>query len=169
MATTARPVPLQARTAPCTSGPPRRSSELLELGIGAETAVGGDSAGQLASRLSADIEAGRITRPVAVFIERIDDLAPAGAEAALTKLVKASIDNDQFVVAEGESTFFTSNFGLPALLKTSRSGLALHPDGNEGLAVFKASLPTLNRAELPPGRGFVIERGRFELLQVARP
>ena len=148
---------------------PRRSSELLELDIWAETAVGGDAAGQLAIRLAADIEAGRITRPVAVFIERIDDLAPAGAETSLTTLVKACLDNDQFVVAEGESSFFTSNFGLPALLKTSRSGLALHPDGNEGLAVFKASLPTLNRAELPPGRGFVIERGRFELLQVARP
>ncbi|MDV3219941.1 FtsK/SpoIIIE domain-containing protein [Intrasporangium sp.] len=148
---------------------PRRTSELLDLGIWTETAIGGDATVQLANRLTADIEAGRITRPVAVFIERIDDLAPSGAENAMTSLVKACLDNDQLVVAEGESSFFTSNFGLPALLKTSRSGLALHPDGNEGLAVFKANLPALNRAELPPGRGFVIERGKFELLQVAHP
>ena len=94
---------------------------------------------------------------------------PPGAESALTALVKACVDNDQLVVAEGESGFFTTNYGLQSLLKTSRSGLALHPDGNEGLSVFKANLPALNRAELPPGRGFVIEKGKFELIQIALP
>lgn len=148
---------------------PRRSSELLDLGIWAETAVGGEATSKLAARLASDIEEGRITRPVAVFIERVDDLAPAGAENALTTLVKACVDNDQLVVAEGEAAFFSSNFGLQALLKTSRSGLALHPDGNEGLSVFKANLPALNRAELPEGRGFLVEKGKFELLQVALP
>ena len=131
--------------------------------------MGGEATSALATRLAAEIEEGRITRPVAVFVERIDDLAPSGAENALTTLVKACVDNDQLVVAEGEAAFFSSNFGLQALLKTSRSGLALHPDGNEGLSVFKANLPGLNRAELPPGRGFLIEKGKFELLQVARP
>ncbi len=148
---------------------PRRSSELLGLGVWAETAVGGEATTALANRLADDIEHGRITAPVAVFVERIDDLAPAGAENALTTLTKACVDNDQFVVAEGEAAFFSSNFGIQALLKTSRSGLALHPDGNEGLSVFKANLPSLNRAELPPGRGFVVEKGKFELLQVALP
>ena len=148
---------------------PRRQSELLDLGVWAETAVGGEAATALATRLAADIEAGRITRPVAVFVERVDDLAPAGVESALTALVKACVDNDQLVVAEGESGFFTTNYGLQSLLKTSRSGLALHPDGNEGLSVFKANLPALNRAELPPGRGFVIEKGKFELIQIALP
>jgi len=148
---------------------PRRSSELLDLGIWAETAVGGEASTKLATRLTADIEEGRTSRPVAVFVERVDDLAPSGAENALTALAKACVDNDQLVVAEGEAAFFSSNFGLQALLKTSRSGLALHPDGNEGLSVFKANLPSLNRAELPPGRGFLVEKGRFELLQVALP
>ena len=148
---------------------PRRTSELLDLGIWTETAVGGEATTALANRLAADIEEGRVTRPIAVFVERIDDLAPSGAENALTTLTKACVDNDQLVVAEGEAAFFSSNFGLQALLKTSRSGLALHPDGNEGLSVFKANLPALNRAELPPGRGFLIEKGRFELLQAALP
>ena len=129
----------------------------------------GEATTALATRLAADIEEGRVTRPIAVFVERIDDLAPSGAENALTTLTKACVDNDQLVVAEGEAAFFSSNFGLQALLKTSRSGLALHPDGNEGLSVFKANLPALNRAELPPGRGFLIEKGRFELLQAALP
>ncbi len=148
---------------------PRRGSELLVRSLWTETAVGAEACSALAQRLTEDIEAGRITRPVAVFVERVDDLAPAGAENALTALAKACIDNDQLVVAEGEAAFFGSGYGLQALLKTSRSGLALHPDGNEGLSVFKANLPSLNRAELPPGRGFLVEKGRFELLQVAAP
>ena len=148
---------------------PRRSSELLDLGVWTETAVGGTAVTALASSLATEVEQGRITKPIAVFVERIDDLAPAGAENALTALVKACVDNDQLVVAEGEAGFFSSNFGIQALLKTSRSGLALHPDGNEGLSVFKANLPSLNRADLPPGRGFIVEKGRFELLQVAQP
>jgi S-DNA-T family DNA segregation ATPase FtsK/SpoIIIE len=148
---------------------PRRSSELLDLGIWAETAVGAAATTALAERLTGELEASRTDRPIAVFVERIDDLAPTGPENALTALTKACIDNDQFVVAEGEAAFFASNFGLQALLKTSRSGLALHPDGNEGLSVFKANLPALNRAELPEGRGFAVEKGKFELLQVALP
>ncbi len=148
---------------------PRRHSELLDLGIWAETAVGGEAAAKLAHRLAEDLDAGRVDRPVAVFIERVDDLAASGPESALTALVKACVDNDQFVVAEGEAPWLSSNFGLPALLKTSRSGLALHPDGNEGLAVFKTNLPVLGRAELPEGRGFAVEKGRFELIQVALP
>ena len=47
---------------------PRRQSELLDLGVWAETAVGGEAATALATRLAADIEAGRITRPVAVAV-----------------------------------------------------------------------------------------------------
>ena len=148
---------------------PRRTSELLDLGIWAETAVGGEATTKLAHRLAEDLDDGRVDRPVAVFIERIDDLAAAGTETALTALVKACIDNDQLVVVEGEAPWFSSNFGLQALLKTSRSGLALHPDGNEGLSVFKTNLPALNRAELPEGRGFAVEKGRFELIQVALP
>ncbi len=63
---------------------PRRTSELLDLGIWTETAVGGEATTALATRLATDIEEGRVTRPIAVFVERIDDLAPSGAENALT-------------------------------------------------------------------------------------
>ncbi|MDN5795265.1 MAG: FHA domain-containing protein [Intrasporangium sp.] len=148
---------------------PRRGSELLDLGIWSETAVGSEAGSKLAHRLAADLAAGRVDRPGAVFIERVDDLAAGGMESALTALVKACVDNDQFVVAEGEAPWFSSNFGLQAVLKTSRSGLALHPDGNEGPTVFKTNLPALNRAELTEGRGFAVEKGRFELVQVALP
>ena len=99
----------------------------------------------------------------------MDDLAGTSAESSLSGLVKACIDNDQFVVAEGEATFFGSSFGLSGVLKTSRSGLALQPEGIEGQTVFRSGFPLLTRADIPQGRGFLVERGRPEMLQVAMP
>jgi len=106
---------------------------------------------------------------MAVVVERVDDLAGTAAESPLSGLVKACIDSDHFVVAEGETMFFSSSFGLAGLVKTSRSGLALQPEGIEGQTVFGSSFPAFNRADLPEGRGFLVARGRPELLQVALP
>jgi S-DNA-T family DNA segregation ATPase FtsK/SpoIIIE len=106
---------------------------------------------------------------MAVVIERLDDLAGGPAEPALSDLVKACIDGDQLVVAEGETTFFSSSFGLPGLVKTSRSGLSLQPEGIEGQTVFRSGFPAFNRADMPQGRGFLVDRGRPEMLQVALP
>ena len=148
---------------------PRRSSELGALAEWSEVAAGPDALNVLAARLQAELHEGTHHGPMAVVIERVDDLAGTAAESPLSGLVKACIDNGHFVVAEGETMFFTSNFGLSGLVKTSRSGLALQPDGIEGQMVFRSSFPAFNRADLPEGRGFLVERGRPELLQVALP
>jgi len=84
----------------------------------------------------------------------------------VSALVKAALDLECFVVAEGEAIFFSSGFGLPGLFKTSRSGLALQPDGVEGQSIFRTGFPAFNRSDQPEGRGFLVQRGRAELLQV---
>ena len=147
----------------------KRSSELARLPEWTETAAGPDAIVAMAVRLQAELDEGIHQRSMAVVIERVDDLAGTASESPLIGLVKAALDNDHFVVAEGEPMFFTSNFGLPGLVKTSRSGLALQPDGIEGQTVFRSSFPAFNRADLPEGRGFLVQRGRPELLQVALP
>ena len=136
---------------------------------GPRFAAGADAVIALAIRLQAEIREGRHQGPIAVVIERVDDLAGTAAESPLSGLVKACIDNDHFVVAEGEAMFFSSSFGLPGLVKTSRSGLALQPEGIEGQTVFRSGFPAFNRADMPQGRGFLVERGRPEMLQVAMP
>jgi len=148
---------------------PKRSSELSALSDWTEVAAGSDAIVALATRLRAELEADTHRGPLAVVIERVDDLAGTTAESPLSGLVRACIDNGHFVVAEGEAMFFSSSFGLPGLLKTSRSGLALAPDGVEGQTVFRSSFPAVNRADLPEGRGFLVQRGRPQLLQVALP
>ena len=146
---------------------PRKRSELIGLGVWTSVAAGTEDVSRLAQELTAAITEDRLPHPIALVIERVDDLGGSTAENVLTTLVKACLDNDQFVIAEGEAQFFGSNFGLAGVLKTSRSGLSLHPDGNEGHPVFRANLPALKRSELPEGRGFFVDKGRFELVQVA--
>jgi S-DNA-T family DNA segregation ATPase FtsK/SpoIIIE len=148
---------------------PKRSSELAALSDWTQVAAGSDAIVALATRLQAELLDGPSWAPMAVIIERVDDLSGTPAESSLSGLIKACIDNDQFVVAEAETMFFGSSFGLPGLLKTSRSGLALQPEGIEGQTVFRSGFPAFNHADLPPGRGFLVERGRPEMLQVALP
>jgi len=148
---------------------PRRSSGLAALPCWAEVAAGTDAIVTMASRLQAELQEGAQTGTMAVLVERMDDLAGTVAEMPLSGLVKAALDQERLVVAEGESIFFSSSFGLPGLLKTSRSGLALQPDGVEGQSVFRTSFPACNRADQPEGRGFLVQRGKPEMLQVALP
>jgi S-DNA-T family DNA segregation ATPase FtsK/SpoIIIE len=146
---------------------PRRSSELTTLPDWTGVAAGPEEIVALAARLQAELDAGTHHGSMAVVVERMDDLAGTVAEPSLSGLVKACLEYDCLVVAEGEVTFFSSSFGLPALLKTSRSGLALQPDGVEGQTVFRSSFPAFNQADQPQGRGFLVQRGRPEMLQVA--
>jgi len=148
---------------------PKRSSELAALSDWAEVAAGTDAVIALAIRLQAERHEGGHQGSIAVVIERVDDLAGTSAESPLSGLVKACIEDDQLVVAEGETMFFSSSFGLPGLLKTSRSGLALQPEGIEGQTVFRSGFPAFTRADIPQGRGFLVERGHPEMLQVAMP
>ena len=148
---------------------PRRSSELASLPDWTEVAAGADAIVAMAGRLQAELHEGTGQKPMAVIIERVDDLAGTAAESPLSGLVKACLDDDQFVAGEGETMFFGSSFGLPGLMKTSRSGLSLQPDGVEGQTVFRSSFPAFNRSDLPEGRGFLVQRGRPQLLQVALP
>jgi len=147
----------------------RRTSELAGLPGWTRVAVGGDDIAALSVCLLGELRRRALTEPVTLVVERMDDLAGTAAESPLSGLVKACLEDGHFVVAEGETPFFSSSFGLPGLLKTSRSGLALQPDGVEGQTVFHSSFPAFNRVDQPEGRGFLVQRGRPEMVQVALP
>jgi S-DNA-T family DNA segregation ATPase FtsK/SpoIIIE len=138
----------------------RCSRELAALPEWTEVASGLDSILALTSLLTGRMNEDVDQPPVAIVVESVDDLAGTAAEGPLSALVKAALSRDCFVVAEGETTFFGSSFGLPGLLKTSRSGLSLQPDGVEGPSIFRSAFPAFNRADQPEGRG-------PEMLQVA--
>jgi S-DNA-T family DNA segregation ATPase FtsK/SpoIIIE len=149
----------------------RATSPVAKLGIWSSVSVGPAQAIEQARVLAEDIrgQGSEGDAAVVVVFERLDDVVADGGEFDFEALVKACLDHDHFVIAEADAQFFSSNDGLNSRLKTSRTGVILHPEGTEGYHVFRVDVPTLDRADLPPGRGFYVSRGAVELVQVAIP
>jgi S-DNA-T family DNA segregation ATPase FtsK/SpoIIIE len=147
----------------------RKRSDLLDLPGWTVTATTeseiSDAAEELAERYKDDEVTGR----VAIFLEKVNDLADSMAEDRIEKVVKRSLDSEHLVVAEGDSGFFNSGYGLPGLLRAARSGLILHPDEGDASLIFRAAFPGFNATGAPEGRGFIAQRGQQDLVQVALP
>jgi S-DNA-T family DNA segregation ATPase FtsK/SpoIIIE len=107
------------------------------------------------------------TRPVVVVLEGVGEYVNTPADMPLQSLAKAVMAEDQWFIAEGEVTSWSSGM-LPSLLRASRTGLALQPDPYDGTAVFKTEFPRLKRSELPPGRGLLVRAGKTTLIQIAQ-
>ncbi|MGN6303033.1 MAG: FtsK/SpoIIIE domain-containing protein [Angustibacter sp.] len=102
-----------------------------------------------------------------VAVEGFGEVADGRSEDDVTELVKALVEHEQLVVVEGDTSDLSSGYGLPAVVKTSRSGIVLQPDGFEGQSLFRTDLPAVTEPDVPAGRGFVVQKGRAELAQVA--
>ena len=148
---------------------PRRSVLTRATGVWTESAVGVDDCRALAKRLKDEmVEAGPSGATMLVVVERAQDFDGSMAEDDLVELLKSVVNSEQCVVAEGDSGFFNSNYGMSGALKSSRSGLSLQPSGDEASA-FAADYRGVSRDQLLEGRGFLVRRGNPELLQVALP
>jgi S-DNA-T family DNA segregation ATPase FtsK/SpoIIIE len=148
---------------------PRRSVLTRADGIWTEAAVGVDDCRELAKRLKDEVvEAGPEGATMLVVVERTQDFDGSMAEDDLVELFKSVVNSEQCIVAEADSGFFNSNYGMAGSLKSSRSGLALQPSGDEASA-FTADYRGVSRDQLLEGRGFLVRRGNPELLQVALP
>jgi S-DNA-T family DNA segregation ATPase FtsK/SpoIIIE len=148
---------------------PRRSVLTRVAGVWTENAVGVDDCRALAKRLKDEVvEAGPGGATMLVVVERAQDFDGSTAEDDLVELFKAIVNSEQCVVAEADSGFFNSNYGMSGSLKSSRSGLSLQPSGDDA-AAFAADYRGVSRDQLLEGRGFLVRRGNPELLQVALP
>ena len=148
---------------------PRRSVLTRATGVWTESAVGVDDCRALAKRLKDEmVEAGPSGATMLVVVERAQDFDGSMAEDDLVELIKAVVNSEQCVVAEGDSGFFNSNYGMSGALRSSRSGVSLQPSGDEASA-FAADYRGVSRDQLLEGRGFLVRRGNPELLQVALP
>ncbi|HET7303700.1 MAG TPA: FtsK/SpoIIIE domain-containing protein [Segeticoccus sp.] len=145
-----------------------RPSVLSGLGGWAGVAVRDEACEQLAERLRDELASGTDGRRLGIVIERAPDLEDGMAERPLERLSKLLLDEEQLVVAEGTAQFFSSSFGLPGVLRAGRSGISLQPDGMDSQA-FNVDYPGVAKAQLLEGRGYLVRRGRHELVQVALP
>ena len=145
---------------------PRRSGSVT--GVGWRQAWLGEDVGSAAADLTSRIAQRAPGGPlIAVFIENPGEFVNGPADSALQSLCKTCLAEDQFLVAEGETSTLSGSYGLLGLVKSSRAGLALQPDQADGTAVFRTDFPRIDRAEYPPGRALLVKLGRTEVVQTA--
>lgn len=101
------------------------------------------------------------------FIEGLPDFANAYAEAELAELIRVATSEGHFVLAEGEILALKSSYGLIAPFKAARRGLILQPEDADG-DLLQADLPRCKRADFVAGRGYLIQGGRIQMVQVAQ-
>ncbi|GAB3595638.1 FtsK/SpoIIIE domain-containing protein [Angustibacter peucedani] len=146
---------------------PKRS-RLRDDPMWRQVASGQDEIVELARELTRRLEAGSLApSSLVVAVESIGEVADGRSEDDVTELVKALVEHEQLAVVEGDTSDLSSGYGLPGVVKTTRSGVVLQPDGFEGQTLFRTDFPAVTDPDVPAGRGFVVQKGRAELAQVA--
>ncbi|WP_353114781.1 FtsK/SpoIIIE domain-containing protein [Microbacterium sp.] len=127
-----------------------------------DTAADGMTATAAMARVVEAIEAG--SRPV-VAVEGVAEFASSLAEMPLGDLVKRAARGELLLVFTGDTSEWTSNFGLLGEIKQARRGVVLQPETIDGEMVLKAPLPRVGRGEFPVGRGVLAQRGKIVRVQ----
>ena len=124
---------------------------------------------ELVGQLHRTIDAGTVGEGrLALFIDGVADFTGTGVEGDLDKLIRASTREGQFVVGENESASWSQAYVLAQPFKAGRRGLLLQPSETDGDSLLGTGLGRIRRSDFPPGRGFLVHRGRAEKLQVAQ-
>ncbi len=146
-----------------------RRSRLAALPLWTDTATGAEEIAERARTLT-DTLAGA-AGPAAVFVENLGGLHNSVADVPLAALLRQCLEQDLFVVGEGEtSTLGAGGPGLIGTIRSGRQGIALAPATEDGLSVMRTAVPPrLSRADFPPGRGLYVAGGRTAVVQVALP
>jgi S-DNA-T family DNA segregation ATPase FtsK/SpoIIIE len=140
---------------------PRRSP-LVELGHWSSIAEGVEECDAAAIRLC------EAATPGVVVIDDGEELAETVSAAALESLVRRGRDIGVCVVAAAERQAAQRAFaGWLRELRKDEHGLLLDPDPDVDGDLLGARLPRRSNPVFPPGRGYVVDRGLVELVQVA--
>lgn len=104
---------------------------------------------------------------IALFIESLADFSGSPVEYELERLVKMLLKQDQFVVAESETSTWNQAYAIGQPLRAGRKGLLVQPDEGDGDLLLNTGIGRIRRGSLPPGRGFLIGKGRARKVQTA--
>jgi S-DNA-T family DNA segregation ATPase FtsK/SpoIIIE len=139
---------------------PRRSP-LTELGIWASVTTGAEC-DDAASRLAS------LPGPAVVVIDDGEELAESLGAPALEQLVRRGRDVPLRVIAAAERQAAQRAFsGWLRELRKEEHAILLDPDPDVDGDIVGTRLPRRSRPVFPPGRGYLVERGSVELVQVA--
>lgn len=126
------------------------------------TAADGISGTAAVGEIVAEAEKGR--RPV-VAVEGVAEFASSLLEMPLSDLVKRATRGELLLLFTGDTSEWTSNFGLLGEIKQARRGVVLQPETIDGELVLKSPLPRIGRGEFPVGRGVLAQRGKIVRVQ----
>ena len=107
--------------------------------------------------------------PLVLFIDDADEVSEGPAAYGLEPLAKAR-DGAMLMVAAAESVALHRSFtGWISELRKHKHGLLLDPDLDLDGDLLGVKLPRRQKQSFPPGRGYLVVRGRIELVQTALP
>jgi S-DNA-T family DNA segregation ATPase FtsK/SpoIIIE len=145
---------------------PRRSP-LVELGGWSSVAAGSDRCDDAALRLG-ELVASPPPTPVLVVIDDGEELAESLGAAPLETVVRRGRDVELRVLAAAERSAAQRAFaGWLRELRKEEHGLLLDPDLDVDGDILGTRLPRRSSPVFPAGRGYLVERGSVELVQVA--
>jgi S-DNA-T family DNA segregation ATPase FtsK/SpoIIIE len=146
---------------------PRRSP-LAELALWSSTAEGVEACEDAATTLAAQVEQLSTGPPLVVVIDDGEELAESIAAPALEAIVRRGRDVSVRVVCACERQAAQRAFGgWLRELRKEEHGLLLAPDTDVDGDLLAVRLPRRTNPVFPPGRGYLVERGELELVQVA--
>jgi S-DNA-T family DNA segregation ATPase FtsK/SpoIIIE len=106
--------------------------------------------------------------PAALVIDDGDELAESLGAASLETLVRRGRDAGICIIAAAERQAVQRAFaGWLRELRKDEHGLLLDPDPDVDGDLLGARLPRRSNPVFPPGRGYYVDRGVVELVQVA--
>lgn len=145
-----------------------RKSELARLQLWASVATGVEACAAAAEEL-AELVLADADEPVVVVVDDLEELDNTAAALPLQTVVHRGRDGRLRVVAAAERAAALSFSQLLDQFRREKHGLLLDPNLLSDGDVFGVQLPRRANMSFPPGRGFLVDRGAFELVQVALP
>jgi S-DNA-T family DNA segregation ATPase FtsK/SpoIIIE len=148
---------------------PRRS-QLPSLEIWSSVAAGlqecESSLSSLAQRVATRTSASE--EPIVVVVDDGNELTEGKAASALETIARRGRDLGVWIVASTEAQAAHRTFGgWLRELRGEEHGLLLVPQVDIDGDLLGVRLPRRSATTFPPGRGYLVQRGRVELVQVA--
>jgi hypothetical protein len=117
-----------------------------------------DLSDQLAS---GDLEGGL------VVIEAVEELTIGAVADSVERFLKLARSSSLTVLVEGDLKTVGASFGLGLLVRSSRQGIVLRPNGPDLESMFEVSVGTVKPRDFPVGRGFLVRNNAATRVQLA--
>ncbi|MDR0436284.1 MAG: FHA domain-containing protein [Propionibacteriaceae bacterium] len=135
-----------------------------------DLAINIDDMKSLAAFLKPKLEVLADARPgLVLLVEGLQELLGTPVEQDLLDLVKLAKRNGHFIIGEGETSSWSAAWQLVSEVRSSRRGVVLQPDSEDGDFLFRVQLPRMKRADFPVGRGVYVEGGKPYIVQLPLP